>query len=401
MSSEDETILETWFNIKKISPGAQKTYMFAIKEFSELIGKGPSDLIADADAEENKRIKPNNKKAFKYLTKFKKKLENDGKAPSTIKLYLYGIKSFYNAFDIILPLPEIKLIQDTVPKKSCGKDITNKDIKKLINVSSTRLKAIICLMALSGIAQQEVRDLTIQTYLNSASAAINIQLDDVYDLIEHESVILQEVLPVEITRKNLNYTYCTFIPPETSFEIINFIKERCYGSNKKIRIKDNTDYIIVNNNGEKMSSDLIGINLRRMGQKARFKKDSGLSFWRSQSLRDYFIHTFIKKIGNKTVADYLAGYKISEGDLKYCRVDPKSLKKHYLKALPVLSFDLPKVRNEVSEKNVKINRKPREIKKNTKSLERKMSFKELLYEKEKELDELERNKLKNYLGLKK
>ena len=78
-------------------------------------------------------------------------------------------------------------------------------------------------MALSGIGQQEARDLTIRKLLTSAKMAIDKELDDVYDLFKSEKEILKEVLTLEITRKKVNYKHHTFIPPEASKVIMIYL----------------------------------------------------------------------------------------------------------------------------------------------------------------------------------
>ena len=248
--------------------------------------------------------------------------------------------------------------------KNIGKPLTRKDIHKLISFAAPREKALIYLMAMSGMGQQEARDLTIRKLLNSASSAIGKELDDANDLFKFEDEVLTEVLTLEITRKKVNYKHHTFLPPEATREMINYLKERCYGDNLKIRIKNNNDTIFVTNYGSKLSRDSIVSNFRRIGQLAGFKREKGsYSYWRSHALRKYFISTIINKIGAKTVADYMAGHKIDNQDRTYWKADPEDLKNHYLKALPYLSLDKAKVRDveskEFTEDMIKLKKKTR------------------------------------------
>ena len=160
--------------------------------------------------------------------------------------------------------------------------------------------------------QQEARDLKISKLINSASSAIGKDLDDVYDLFKFEDEVLSEILTLEITRKKVKYKHHTFLPPEATREIITYLKERCYGRNKKIRIKNNDETIFVSNYGGRLSRDSIVTNFRRIGTMAGLKRENGsYSYWRSHALRKYFITTIINKIGAKTIADYMAGHKIN------------------------------------------------------------------------------------------
>ena len=349
MDSEDEDLVEQWFNIKNISSGTQKSYRIGLRYFIEITNKKPSELIEEAEAEEYAGIRPRRRNVNKYLLTFKKYLEDSEIAPSTTNLYFSSIKSFYKAFDITIPI--IKLTTGDIGlEKNIGKPLTRKDIHKLISVASPREKAIIYLMALSGMGQQEARDLKIRKLINSASSAIEKDLDDVYDLFKFEDEVLSEILTLEITRKKVNYKHHTFIPPEATREIITYLKERCYGRNEKIRIKNNNDTIFVSNYGGKLSRDSIVTNFRRIGTMAGLKRENGsYSYWRSHALRKYFITTIINKLGAKTIADYMAGHKISDQDRTYWKADPEDLKQHYIKALPYLSLDKAKVKDVYSK----------------------------------------------------
>lgn len=345
MINEDEDILEKWFLIRNISPGTQESYLIALNEYLEVTKRTPAELITEAKKENLSTVELMDRKVTLNLLRFKKKLKEDGKAPSTVNLYFFAIRSFYKAFQIILP----EIILDTGDiglEKNIGRRLERSDILKMIGVAPPRERALIYLMALSGMGQQEARDLTINKLLDSASSAIEVNLRDVYDLFSHEEKVLKEVLTLNITRKKVRYRHLTFLPPEATREIINYLKERCYGRNKKIRVQTKYDRIFVNNQGEELSRDSIVTNFRRIGQEAGFEKENGCySFWRSHALRKYFISTIINKTAEKTIADYMAGHKISPQDKTYWLANPEDLKQHYIKALPYLSIDGAKARD--------------------------------------------------------
>ncbi|MCC7560613.1 MAG: site-specific integrase [Methanobacterium sp.] len=283
------------------------------------------------------------------LLRYKKFLIDDGKAPSTINLNFAAIKSFYKAFQIILP--EIVMDKgDLGLEKNQGKRLKKKDILKMIGVASPRERALIYLMALSGMGQQEARNLTIKVLLDSASEAIDVDMKSLDDLYSHEELVLKEVLILTIRRKKVKYRHQTFSPPEVTRELINYLKERCYGRNENIRVHSIYDKIFVNKHGGELSCDSIVTNFRRTGQEAGFTKENGsYSFWRSHAMRKYFISKIINKTGEKIIADYMAGHKISEQDRTYWMANPDDLKKLYLRTLPLLSIDNAKVRDVDSD----------------------------------------------------
>lgn len=364
MTGTDEEVLEKWFLIRNIRTTTQRPYMVAITEYVELTGKTPSELIEDAKKENLSDTELIDRRVTLYLLKYKKKLQEDGKAPKTLNLYFSAIKSFYRAFNIMIP--DIKLDSGDIGlEKNMGRPLNRNHLRKLISAASPRERALIYLMAMSGMAQQEARDLKIRKILESASAAINIELDDVYDLFKYEDMILKEILTLEIVREKVKYRQHTFLAPEVTRELISYLKERCYGPNEKIRVKDNNEPIFVNIHGNAMSRDSVVTNFRRIGGKAGFKKDKGAySYWRSHALRKYFTSTIINKTGEKIIADYLAGHKISSQDRTYWQANPEDLKEHYLKALPFLSIDEANVKDyktkefrEIKEENEKLTAK--------------------------------------------
>ncbi len=339
MNIRDEELIEKWFSRNNISKGTQKSYRIALRYYTQLLTKTTQELIDEAENDETGGILPRKRKIYKYLLKYKKYLKDRDMAPSTLNLYFYAIKSFYDAFDIRIPIIKVNY-GDMCLDKNIGRSLTRKDIRKLISVASPREKALICLMALSGIGQQDARNLTIGKLITSASSAIGKELDDVYDLFKFEEDILSEVLTVEINMKNVKYIHHTFLPPETTKEMINYLKERCYGHNIKIRIKNNDDTLFVTNYGGKLSRDNIVSNFRRLGTLAGLKREKGTySYWRVQALRTYFISMVINKIGTKIVAYYIAGLKIDNQDRIYWKSAPEDLKKLYLKVLPYLDLD--------------------------------------------------------------
>jgi len=354
MKGEDEDIIEKWFLRRNISKGTQKAYLIAFKEYCALIGKTPNKLYQEADLEEENGVRPIKSKVYDYLLKYKKHLIDTGKSKKTVKLYFSAVRSFYMSFDITLP--DIKLDSGDIGlEKNEGKLLKRTDLRKLVNAASSRERALIYLMALSGMGQKEARDLTIKKFLDAASYAIGKPLDDVKDLFKFEDEVLKEILTLHITRQKTRYSHITFIPPEASREIIHYLKERCYGRNENVRVDNNSDYIFASKNGGKLSRDSIVTNFRRIGELAGFKREkNSYSFWRSHALRKYFISTFINKKGEKVIADFMAGHKISDMDRTYWKANSEDLKKMYAEALPALSLDKANVRDYETEEYRKI-----------------------------------------------
>ncbi|QUH24186.1 site-specific integrase [Methanobacterium alkalithermotolerans] len=341
VASQDR--IDLWVLRKDLEKSTLKSYLNCLRNFCELIGKTPDELILEADAEEEKGIKLRDRKINLYFLKFKRKLENDGKANGTIKLNIYALKSFYSSLDI--QVPNFKTPRGDISlEKNYGKLISQFELQTLINIAASRERALIYIMALSGMAQAEARRLTIRQFMDAVGEVIDKEINSMEELFAEEKKLEEHILTIHLVRKKVNYRYITFIPPEATMQVISYLKERMYGRNQNIRIKDYESPIFVKINGEPIDRDCIVTNFRRVGLEAGFKKKKGAySFWRAHGLRKYFISTIMNKMGDKVLADFLAGHKISDVDRAYWYMDPEDLKKRYIKALKYLSIDGTKV----------------------------------------------------------
>ncbi|MDI6644322.1 MAG: tyrosine-type recombinase/integrase [Methanobacteriaceae archaeon] len=342
-SGDDLQCIDYWVLHKDLEDSTLRTYLQCLKYYCNLINLSPDELIRQADAEEEKGIKLRDRRINFYFLKFKKQLMDDNKAESTVNLYIYAVKSFYDAMDI--QLPKIKMSRGDIGlEMNYGKLISKEEISELVNVAAPREKALIYLMALSGMAQAEARNLTIRKFMDAAGEAIHKDIQNINKLFDLKDELKDAIITLHITRRKVNYRYITFIPPEATKYIIMYLKERVYGRNKKIRIRDYDSSLFVKNNGDPIDRDVIVNNFRRLGLQAGFsKRDGAYSFWRAHGMRKYFISTIMNKLGDKVLADFLAGHKISDVDRAYWYMDPEDLKKRYLKALPYLSIDKAKV----------------------------------------------------------
>lgn len=341
----DEHIYQEWFTKKNLAEGTRMIYRIAAEDYKKFIGKNLSDLIDEAEDDEDKGLRMRKRNINKYLIDYKVYLENKGYAPGTLNNKMASIVSFYQTYNI--KLPEIKLSEgDICLEKNYKKPPTRKQIQKMINVANTRDKALIYLLALSGMAGQEARNLTVKQFLQAADETITEEINSIDALFEHEERVLEEILTLTIVRQKVKYRYQTFIPPEASKAIITYLKERKHNRNEKKHIVNIEDPLFVTNSGQPMSRTGVGNAIKRVGKLAGFKSAEGsYCFWRPHGLRKYFITTIIDNTRDHILADYLVGHKIDPVKRAYWIVDPEELKKCYMNALPYLSIDEIKVKD--------------------------------------------------------
>lgn len=356
-------LTEKWFINKNLSDSTQSLYRLGLSKYCELVGMNLNELIDEAEEEEDNIPRLRNRKIDSYIPMFKKSLEDAHLAPQTIKVYLSAVKSFYKYYKITIPDVTTD-VNDICLEKNEGRLLTREDIKDMIEVSPIREKSIIYLMAMTGMAQAEMRNLTIKKFLDAASEALDKKITTVEELFEYEKDLEKVVLTLLITRQKVNYRYNTFIPPEVTRNILYYLKDRSYGRNEKIRITDINKELFVNHNGEKLNKHTVSSNFNRIGKKLGFENSEygAYGFWRSHGLRKYFISTIINETGDHVLADYLVGHKISAIKRAYWKADPSKLKKNYIDVMEYLSIDGGKVKDYTSEEYTKIKKEMKEMK---------------------------------------
>lgn len=371
-------LAEKWFINKNLSDSTQSLYTLGLSKYCELVGMGLNELLDEAEKEEENIPRLRNRKIDSYIPRFKKSLEDAHLAPQTIKVYVSAVKSFYKYYKITIPDVTTD-VNDICLEKNEGRLLTTEDIKDMVEISPIREKTIIYLMAMTGMAQAEMRNLTIKKFLDAASEALDKKITTVEDLFEYEKDLENVVLTLMITRQKVNYRYHAFIPPEVSRNIIYYLKERSYGRNDKIRITDVNKELFVNHNGEKLNKHTVSSNFNRIGKKLGFETSEygAYGFWRSHGLRKYFISTIINETGDHVLADYLVGHKISAIKRAYWKADPNKLKKKYIDVMNYLSIDGAKVTDYTSEEYTKIKKEMKEMKEKDLKRQNELNEKEL------------------------
>ncbi|MEN6552883.1 MAG: site-specific integrase [Methanobacterium sp.] len=344
---DEEEILDLSFENKALSKNSRENYKRIIKQYAAFNGKSIMELYEEADEEEEKRIRLKKRKYSFYTSKFLKHLREEGKSPNTRNTSINAIVGFYDAHDI-QPPKVTREKGDVTLEKNRGKLLSKKEINRMVDVADARETAIIYIMAMSGTSQNELREMTLKTFLNAINMELDRNIETIKELFKYEEDLQNTVLTLEIVREKEHYRYITFIPPETINKIIIYLRERYYA--KEDTMEDLNQPLILREWGTAITGSSMNNSFRELGRKAGFKHEFGsYRYWRSHSLRKYFISTIMNKLHDKELADYLAGHTISSNDRAYWFVDPTDLKERYLQALPHLSLENTEVRTLTTE----------------------------------------------------
>ncbi len=335
MEISNDSKIKYWYSTYGLKPKTQHIYDIALRKYCELVGKTPTELINEAISEVKSGKLPYECKFANYIVQFKDKLIADDLAPMSQAVSLTAIKSFYSVYNITVPSHSCR-IKHALPLTDNIKNyLTTEDVVKLIrNAASLRDKAMILLMATSGMARNEIinlhiKDITFEKISNTAEIGI----------IYH------------IRRQKTSVDYTTFCSPEAVVAIKTYLEERnripqnvspChYLPLDKLKIKGDNDYLFVDYTyGTKLNLAAFDSIFRRLSDKMGYYGGKGkLRKSRSHALRKYFASTLENAGMPKNKVDYLLGHHRSGNELAYFRVDVEVLKKLYIDYLEFLTFD--------------------------------------------------------------
>ena len=189
---------------------------------------------------------------------------------------------------------------------------------------NSRDKAIFLCMATSGMGLQEVTNLKMS----------NITFGE------------DSISTISIRRKKVDTDLVTFISPEATKALKEYIEER--NRDPKLPVKGKNDYVFVTYlNGGVVNGGKKGGKISDRGFTKIFKDlgnelgyDNGEDFvkTRSHALRKFFTSTLESAGFPKPKVDFMVGHTLKGVDLAYYNRDPAELKELYIKYLQHLTF---------------------------------------------------------------
>lgn len=209
-----------------------RKYNIVFREIYKLIGKTPSQLIAEAKKEEqafnNEEGIPqildlSERKVNSYQFLYNNFLESKGNSEVTKKHKIVLFRAFFKEYDIKMP----KMIRfNTSIARTRIKDIPSwDDVRRSLNFcKSNRNKALVCLLATSGMREGDIVSLTIQDFLEATSIYNHSSnLDKLLSRNPYEIIPCYDFFP-EKTKMDGNLCI-TFNTGECTHFIFEHIKE--------------------------------------------------------------------------------------------------------------------------------------------------------------------------------
>ncbi len=346
---ESDEKFQEFLAIKIIKPSTIQGYKTRIKEYCLAIGLTPSEFIKEAEYEEEKRIAIKKRKIKSHLIKYVQYLREKNYKETSISNYLIYVKAFYTTFDVELPKLPFKL--NMLPKKDYKEWINKDDIKKAVNYSNKKYKAIILLMASSGMGSAEVRSLIFSDFIKSLEEYLIFPVKNPYNVEEIRNNLPsnQHIIPTwHIKRVKTDESFYTFSSPESVEAILDYIEYR-ESRNKPVLGLDEPLFIGVKP-GDPLNKYTITSAFQKINDDAGFKAIGNKRYFTSHELRRFFSDQTFKAGMQERHVTWLRGDKPKNSTFnRYVKPDPKKLKIEYMeKALPCISIESVKIR-EIDE----------------------------------------------------
>jgi integrase len=330
---ENDPIFHEFTMNKNVRESTLGQYAYRVGLYCKHVGLTPTQLIEEATEEEEDALRMPKRKIKKHMISFCQYLKDRNMSYNQVKNVFGTIRSFYKEFEI--QLPNVKCIIKQEQELLTVNDIpSKKDIKKALKRCNHEYKAIILLMASSGMGRSEILNLTINDYIESLRMDKPLDLDNPLPQLREQE---HKICRWSIRRKKTGAPYVTFSSPESIVAINNHIEYEIENKNPYKSLNQH----LFNIDGDKINEASFNTYFRRLNDACNFGMYGTQRFFKSHNLRKYFATT-IENSGHMegTQSEFLLGHKIPNKLIEtYKMRDFALMETNYLKVLPELSIN--------------------------------------------------------------
>jgi integrase len=344
--SEDEYLKE-FFILRDLGQSTRNTYLIRLRKYCEFNQKNLTDLISEAEEDEDQNIRMRKRRINKRLIAFKEHLRENGQTFNTIKTSMATIKGFYHEFDIETPRIKIKDLEEK--ERTTTEDIVGKDhIKQSLKYTNIKYKALILMMSGSGMGLAEISHLKWENFLDAISEYLepvgNEQFDIQY-ITEKLRKTRNLILTWNIRRYKTGHPYTTFTTPEANMALLDYLEER---NNENKPIVKIDDPLFLSNNGA-IKRSAVHKYFAYLNDTCKFGVKGKSRFFTSHKLRKYFASTLTSNRVPESYTRWFLGHNDSMTLDRYNKPNPKALKEEYIRLIPHLSIETVQVHEVTTE----------------------------------------------------
>jgi len=357
MYKEDKELLTRIAKAKNLTQNTINNYHSAINKYTTYCGKSMAQLLEEAEQEEEDGIRWKRRKIRKRLIGYRASLIDEYEYEGTIRVYLQKILAIYRHYEIELqPLPQVSTRNKTKPNVNYT-DLPDKEIiRRAVNLTDPKMKALILFMTSSGTGRTETLNLTIQDFIQATSEYHN--KEEIHEVLKELDPNTDIIPTWRIHRQKTNKDYYTFSSPESTRAIIYYLenKEDCLTSTSRLF---DYDYSYL---GKKFSQINRKLDLGSVGKYHRF---------RSHMLRKYHASQLSQGENALTLdeIDALQGRSKEKTRQSYFLNNPDDLKRKYARNINQLLI-LEEVKQVENEEYYELKKKYEKLEANIKEAAR-------------------------------
>ena len=359
--------LKIFFSEKGLSKSFQRHYSASVKMYEELHLLTLSELLKEADMEEEQGIRWKNRKLKQRLVDFRNHVFSC-KKEGTAKQYMTDIKAIYRHFEIeIQPLPSFNSKNIDKTYETTFDDLPSR--QELIDSyyeANNVTKCILTFAMSSGFSKVDMLNLTVEDFIKACKEYISTDglLNQLKELKE------QNVIPTFVgCRQKTNKRFITFCSPEAVQHICQYLIGRV------AELQQDGKELFYDDVLFRISGTQLAYNLRKINAKLNLGLAGDTTRLRCHMLRKFHASTLFNcEEVSWTVAeiDTLQGRSMDQTHRAYFHNDSKKLWTKYEKSVDdlMLFMSIHEIDRRAYENLEKKNRfYKNEITKNEKKLE--------------------------------
>ena len=339
---KDESYIDFVLN-RNLKPESIRSYKRKFVIYCQVTGLSPSQLIEEAEYEEDNVRRIRKRKVKKHQQDLQDHLIGKNYSPKKIVDTITTIRGFYKHFEIQIPKrnysynsPDLK--EEDVP--------TKEDIKLAMENSSLRHSVLIIFMCTSGITLVDVLNLTIKDYLDSlniSTEGLDLQSLDFEKISARNEYDLQtwKIQRQKTTTKH--YTFCT---SEATKYLGRYLEQYPPESIEDPLFRGNT--------GKQLREDVFQRYLRQLNKKLGWPVYKANSYMHSHSFRKYFSNTLEAEGLHHHYIRQLIGHRKDPLTRAYFFTPLERLKKEYLTHMLSLYFFEDVKVNVITDKKLEV-----------------------------------------------
>ncbi len=327
MNYKDNEIINEFTKLRNLNKRTIYGYRNAIRLYTNFNEMSLSELLKEAEMDEENGIRWKNRKLKQRLLNFRVFLQ-ENYLFNTVKVHFQRILTIYRHFEIeIHHLPPINFKNTYQLKPIMFDDLPTKEvIKDAVKIANPIMKAIILFISSSGCARQETLNITIQDFIDATREYHNS--NDIYEII---TILIKrdDIIPIfKLKRQKTNKFYYTFCSPQA----IKYILDYLIISKRKLKAEDKLF---------KINLDYLNSYFTEINESLNLGKVRTFNRFRSHMLRKFHASSLYNHENGLSLdeIDAIQGRGKDNTHSAYFMEDPIKLKNKYVKVLDAVMIN--------------------------------------------------------------